>query len=275
MLNGSLVDSEQATVPALDRGLTHGLGLYETIKLSQGVPVFFDEHLARLENGLAKIGIAAPCGRHELAAQIVCLSAANSGAANSGADNACRVLVTAGPPDGKPTLLVQTEVRQVPTKPLALISSKMLRAAAALKSTSFIASHVALRAAQAAGADDAVFVDEEGHIYEATTANVFIARDGALSTAPADGAILPGVIRARLIELAGAVGTGVVERHTAIAGLTDRDTLFLTSSVRGIVAVSSVDGRRLRQDQELLDRLRELLDAAEQASVQALRAQLA
>ncbi len=267
MLNGAFVESKEATVSALDRALTHGLGLYETIKLSQGIPVFFDEHVARLENGLVQVGIAAPCGRDALADQIMQLSVA-SGVASG----ACRVLVTAGPPDGKPALLVLTEVRPLPTRPLTLISSRMLRATAALKSNSFIASHIAQRAAKAAGADDAVFVDEEGRMYEATTANVFVVRGGVLSTAPTNGAILPGVIRAKIMELAQTAGIPSSERHTLVTDLSEDDALLLTSSVRGIVAAGSIDGRRLRQNDEFLARLRSLLGIAERASATAFTA---
>ena len=48
ILNGVLMTEAEATLPATDRALTHGLGLYETLKLVGGVPVFFEEHVARL-----------------------------------------------------------------------------------------------------------------------------------------------------------------------------------------------------------------------------------
>jgi branched-subunit amino acid aminotransferase/4-amino-4-deoxychorismate lyase len=267
LLNGKLVDAHDAWVPALDRALTHGLGLYETIKLAGGVPVFFEEHIDRLESGLVHVGFAGPFTRRELAAQAVALSMA-SGVS----DGACRLLVTAGPPDGSPAVLMQAEVRTFAAEPLRLISYHMLRAAAALKSNSFIASHVAQRAAQDAGADDAVFVDEEGRLYEASTANVFCARDGVITTAPSNGAILPGVIRAQVMRLATADGLRVVERHATLARLTSQDSLLLTSSVRGIAAARSIDGRPLRLDEPLLERLRGLVGEAERASSAAFAA---
>lgn len=270
MLNGVLMGAAEAAVPALDRALTHGLGLYETLKLIHGLPAFFDEHITRLEQGLEQIGVEPPFDRPGLADQIVRLSEATDVR-----DGACRVLVTGGPPEGRPALLVQTEVRPVPTRPLTLISCHMLRAAAALKSNSFIASHIAQRAAKAAGADDALFVDEEGRVYEATTANVFVVRDGVLTTAPTDGDILPGVTRAKLLELCATTGLPVSEAHVSVTSLSSDDGMLLTSSVRGIVAVASVDGSRLRVDEALLRRLRDLLGDAERASTEALRARLA
>ena len=52
ILNGVLMSESAATLPATDRALTHGLGLYETIKLEGGVPVFFEEHVTRLVQGI-------------------------------------------------------------------------------------------------------------------------------------------------------------------------------------------------------------------------------
>ena len=61
MLNGELLAPDEATLPVTDRALTHGLGLYETLKLVGGVPVFFEEHVARLDLGLEELGLERPC----------------------------------------------------------------------------------------------------------------------------------------------------------------------------------------------------------------------
>ena len=93
ILNGVLLSEAEATLPATDRALTHGLGLYETLKLVGGVPVFFDEHVARLVGGIEALGLEKHIDKPELAEQICRLSEANGVA-----DGACRLLVTAGPP---------------------------------------------------------------------------------------------------------------------------------------------------------------------------------
>ena len=79
ILNGVLMSEAAATLPATDRALTHGLGLYETIKLEDGVPVFFEEHVARLVQGIAALGLDKPIDKPELAEQICRLSEANGG----------------------------------------------------------------------------------------------------------------------------------------------------------------------------------------------------
>ena len=266
MLNGVLMAADEATIPATDRALTHGLGLYETLKLVAGVPVFFEEHIARLDLGLAELGLERPCGRADMAEQICRLSEASDVP-----DGACRVLVTAGAPGGPPTLLIQTDKRVFPDRPLRVISYRGVRVRAQLKAMTVMQSYLAQRAAQMAGADDAILVDDEGRMFEGATSNMFLVRGGGLVTPPAEGAILPGVLRAKVEELASAHGIPVVEAFARVADLRPDDGMLLTSSVRGIAAVASVDGHELRVDEALLGRLRTLVGAAEDASTAAFR----
>ena len=267
ILNGKVIDEREATVSALDRGITHGICLYETVKLRDGIPVFFDEHAARMEKGLERLGIEPPVRRDELAKQIMALSA-ESGVRNG----ACRLLATAGPPWGPSSLLIQAEVRTFPDRPLVVISYRAGRAAAAFKSNSFVASLLAQRAAAGAAADDAVFVDDEGRILEATTANVFIVRGGVMTTPQTEGSILPGVIRSKVIDVAERDGIPVAERTMRLSELTSDNMLLLTSSVRGIKPAASLDGLPLRQDPALVERLRRLVGEAERAAAAAFTA---
>jgi branched-subunit amino acid aminotransferase/4-amino-4-deoxychorismate lyase len=152
-----------------------------------------------------------------------------------------------------------------------LISYLGVRVRAQLKAMTVMQSYLAQRAATAAGADDAILVDDEGRIFEGATSNMFLVRSGGLVTPPAEGAILPGVLRAKVEELASAHGIPVVEAFARIADLRPDDGMLLTSSVRGIVPVGSVDGRDLRVDEVLLGRLRALVGEAEEASIAAFR----
>ncbi len=267
MLNGVVMSVAEATLPATDRALTHGLGLYETLKLMDGVPVFFDEHLARMQGGLDELGIELPFGQAQLAGQICRLAEACQVE-----DGACRLLVTAGSPDGAPSLLIQIDQRAFPQRPLRVITYRGVRVRAQLKAMTVMQSYLAQRAATAAGADDAILVDDEGRIFEGATSNMFIVRGGGLVTPPAEGAILPGVLRAKVEQLAEANGVTVVEAFARVADLRPDDGMLLTSSVRGIVPVASVDDRELHVDGELTERLSSLVGEAEGASAAAFRA---
>jgi len=266
-LNGRLVTEREAYVPALDRGVTHGIGLYETFKLTGGVPVLFEEHMDRLRAGLDLLEIAVPWDRATIAGWIVALAAA--GGIN---DGGCRVLVTGGPAWGGPSVLIRHDARQTPARPLRVITYRGIRVSGALKARTFLQSYLAQRAAAAAGADDAIFVDDEGRMFEGATSNIFLARGGGLVTTPAEGAILPGVMRAAVERVAAASGIPVVEAYGRVADLRADDAMFLTSSVRGIVAVETVDDRALRVDDAMLDRLRQLVAAAEREAATAFRA---
>ena len=247
ILNGVLMSEAAATLPATDRALTHGLGLYETIKLEDGVPVFFEEHVARLVQGIAALGLDKAIDKPELAEQICRLSEANGGDHNS-----CRLLVTAGAPDGSPSLLVQTDRRDFPHRPLRVVTYRGVRVSAQYKAMTVMQSTFAQRAARAAGVDDALLVDGEGRIFEGATSNVFVVRAGGLITPPAEGDILPGVLRAKVEELATGAGIPVVEAWARVADLRPDDGVLLTSSIRGIVPVERVDGVQLLvHEQEL------------------------
>jgi branched-chain amino acid aminotransferase len=265
-LNGRLIAEREAFVPALDRAVTHGIGLYETLKLSAGAPVFFDEHMDRLRAGLDVLEIAVPWDRATIARWIVELATAGGTT-----DGGCRVLVTGGAAWGEPSVLIRNDVRELPARPLRVVTYRGIRVSGALKAMTFLQSHLAQRAAAAAGADDAIFVDDEGRMFEGATSNIFLARGGGLVTTPAEGAILPGVMRAALERVAEASGIPVVEAYGRVADLRADDAMFLTSSVRGIVAVGAVDDHALRVDDAMLVRLRRLVADAERSATAAFR----
>jgi branched-chain amino acid aminotransferase len=267
ILNGVLMSESSATLPATDRALTHGLGLYETIKLADGVPVFFEEHVARLVQGIAALGLDKSIDKPELARQVCRLSEANGVG-----DNSCRLLVTAGSPGGPPNLLVQTDRRDFPARPLRVISYRGVRVSAQYKAMTVMQSYFAQRAARAACVDDALLVDGEGRIFEGATSNVFVVRGGGLVTPPAEGDILPGVLRAKVEELATGAGIPVVEAWARVADLRPDDGLLLTSSVRGVVPVERVDDVGLMVHEQELAELHALVAHAEAESVAAFRA---
>ena len=97
------------------------------------------------------------------------------------------------------------------------------------------------------GADDEVL--------EAGRANLFVVVDGGLATPPTDGRILPGTARAATLQLAAELGIPAVERPLHLADLRGADDLFLTSSLRGIRPVRSLDGVPLERSDPLVERL--------------------
>lgn len=92
-------------------------------------------------------------------------------------------------------------------------------------------------------------------VLEAGRANIFLVKDGALATPPLDGRVLPGTARAATLALATDLGIEATERPLQLADLQAADDLFLTSSLRGIRPVRSLDGAPLRETDPLVERL--------------------
>jgi para-aminobenzoate synthetase / 4-amino-4-deoxychorismate lyase len=96
---------------------------------------------------------------------------------------------------------------------------------------------------------------DDDEVLEAGRANLFIVTDGGLATPPADGRILPGTARAATLDLAADLGVPATERRLFVTDLRAADDLFLTSSLRGIRPVRSVDGEPLERSDPLVERL--------------------
>jgi branched-chain amino acid aminotransferase len=108
-----------------------------------------------------------------------------------------------------------------------------------LKLTGFYARRfLALDDARKRGFDDGILVDHEGHITEATTANVFAVRASTLVTPSLTGACIPGITRDTILRLARAAGLAVTEISMSMESLRDYDEVFLTSTGGGIRPVA-------------------------------------
>jgi branched-chain amino acid aminotransferase len=128
-------------------------------------------------------------------------------------------------------------------------------AAPSAKLGNYLASALALREARAAGADEALVVNRDGYVVEGTTANLFLVRQGELVTPPLDIGILEGITRKVVIGLAeggrrldGApTGLGLRVRLEALRApeVLACDEAFLTSSVRELVPIVTIDGTPL------------------------------
>jgi branched-chain amino acid aminotransferase len=123
---------------------------------------------------------------------------------------------------------------------------------------------IAKRRAHAAGADEVVLLDVEGHVAEAPTSNVFAVIDGQLVTPPL-GRILDGITRDSVLAVARAEGIPAHERPLSLAELTAADEAFLTASSFPIAPIASINGTKLGRGApgELTARLTTILLAAE------------
>lgn len=259
-IDGRLEPADALHLSAFDRGFQLGDGIFETLRARAGHVTELAEHLARLRSSATGLDIELPASLEaDIAAGIAALLAAERLDGPTG-DASIRITASRGtvaargllpaamghativiqawpvtppPPDHieRGLHLVASAVRRDPANPLA-----------ALKTTSRADFVYARLEARRAGADDALFLTTDGHLSEATSANVFLVRGTELATPALDCAILPGTTRTWILHWAAGVGLTAVEGWLSPADLAGADEAFLCSSVAGILPVTAFAG---------------------------------
>jgi branched-chain amino acid aminotransferase len=249
-LDGRLVSENEAHVSPFDHGLLVGDGVFETLRVYDGVPFAWTRHHERLVRSAAGLGLSAPGSRELRAAVDEVL------AANGLADGRVRLTVTGGPSplgsergSGRPTVIVVSApaTRWPPTVDVVIVpwSRNEHGAVAGLKTTSYAENVRALAYAREQDAGEAIFLNTRGELCEATGSNLFVIRDGVVLTPPADAGCLLGVTRALVLELCADHGIPAEEAALGPSALGDADEAFLTSSTREVQSIARVDGRAL------------------------------
>jgi branched-chain amino acid aminotransferase/4-amino-4-deoxychorismate lyase len=247
-------------LPADDRGLTLGDGLFETLLATDGALAHAALHFHRLASSAAALGLPPPPEPQRLEAAALETLARNrldrgraavrltltAGRSPRGLirepSAAARLLVTASPaPEaGTPVRLATASVRRNPASP-----------ASRHKTLSYIDSVMALREAHLAGADEAMMFNTRGRPASAAAANLVFRIDGKILTPPLSEGVLAGTTRTRLLEAL----PEMVERRLTQAEARRADALVLTNALRGIRPARSWDGRELPGSDELKARL--------------------
>jgi branched-chain amino acid aminotransferase len=249
-LDGALVPATDAGVSPFDHGLLVGDGVFETLRVYDGVPFAWTRHHRRLVRSAGGLGLAAP-GSEELRAAVDAVLAANNVT-----EGRVRLTVTGGPSplgsergDGPPTVLVVAAPAAPwpPTVDVVIVpwSRNENGAVAGLKTTSYAENVRALAYARERDAGEAVFLNTRGEVCEATGSNLFAIRDGVVRTPPADAGCLLGVTRALVLELCAENGMPAEETALGPQALADTEEAFLTSSTREVQPIARVDGRAL------------------------------
>jgi branched-chain amino acid aminotransferase len=288
-VDGRLLPADGTHLSVFDRGFQLGDGVFETLRVRAAHPTELPEHVARLRRSADGLAISLPDGiAASLSAGIAELLAAD-GLDGPDGDASVRITVSRGPLHGRgllppdelvaPTVAIQawpvvpapvdhlerglrlivSAVRRDPTNPLSM-----------LKTTSRADYVYARLEARRSGADDALFLTIDDHLSEATTSNVFLVRRAAadglaeLATPSLACAILPGTTRSWLLGWGARVGLRVCEGRLTRADLAGADEAFLSSSVAGVLPVTSFAGapigngrpgpwtRRARADREAM-----------------------
>ena len=255
-VNGCTTGLDKGRVAALDHGFLYGNGLFETMRATDGRPFTLGQHLLRLQASGEVIGLPIPDTqvlRDEVAAALE----------DAGEPDAyVRLTVSRGygapGPDpsscGDPTVVVLVKPFPAPperwlTQGIVAETSSIRRSSSSpmtrVKSLNYMECILAKQAAKAHGADEAVFLDTEGNLAEATAWNLFFVHDGRLLTPDESGPILAGITRGIVLDLAEEADMPSEEGAYPLDRLTSADEAFLTNSLYGIVPLGALDGNRV------------------------------
>ncbi len=231
-LDGEIMLASEVMIPATDEGFVRGDGAFEVVRVYDGVPFAFDEHLARMERTGANLRLpidleALRADAHRLLAE----ASVDDGHADD--HQLLRLIVTRG---GRRVLMTERLLDSPERIRLLSTTYAPTRILDGVKSLSYAANMLATRLAKDAGFDDAVLVTPHGRVLEAPTRAVFWVKDGELATTPLSEHILASITRALVIEVC-----DVTERSITLEELYAADEVFVASTTREVHPVAAVD----------------------------------
>jgi D-alanine transaminase len=250
-LNGSLMPLSEVKVSAQDRGFLFGDAVYEVLRVYSGKPWLEEEHFCRLARSLEAIrlhGIDIPRLRQRMNETI---------RASGFLEALVYIQVTRGaaprshtfPRDVPPLEFLYVQALHDSYEPLrrsgiGVITRPDLRwERCDIKSTNLLANVMAVQEAKEAGCPEALLYLPDGTLTEGTHTSFFGVLRGRLLTAPISHAILPGITRGLILELAARADIPVREHVLKRADLSEVSELFLTGTTSEVLPVVRVDGQ--------------------------------
>lgn len=256
-INGELLPREDAKISVFDSGYLVGDGVWEGIRLHHGVLCFVDDHLNRLWEGAASIGMKLPFSREELIEKIEETLAANK----MEDDVHVRVMVTRGikkTPSQDPRLTISgpnlviiaehkkasDETRE---KGITLFTSTIRRGSPdyldpRLNCHSKLHEVQALIQALEAGADEALMLDVRGFVSTCNATNFFIVKGDEVWTSTGQYC-MQGITRAKVIEVCERNGIACRQKDFSLFDVYGADEAFVTGTFGGLTPVTKIDGR--------------------------------
>ena len=250
-LNGEFMPLEDARIPVLDRGFIFGDGVYEVIPVYSKRPFRLQEHLDRFKHSHEAIRLTYPMNDGDWTQLVNDLVARNAGD-----DQSIYLQVTRGvakrdhafPKDTKPTVFGMSNPLVTPARDLVesgahaitTIDYRWLKCD--VKSTSLLGNCLLRQTAADAGALEVVMF-RDGFLTEGSSSNVFVVKDGVILAPPKNNLVLPGITYDVVLELARAHGLAHEVRPVSEAEVRSADEIWVTSSTKEVLAVTTLDER--------------------------------
>jgi len=262
-LNGSFVSEAEARISVFDHGFLYGDGVFEGIRAYNGRIFCIDEHIERLYESAESIMIKIPLSREEMKNVII-----ETVRRNDLKDAYIRPVVSRGKGAlgldprvcAEPTIviIVDAETRHpedMDAKPISQQGIKVITTAwrrngpdilsPRIKSTNYLNNILAKLQANAVGAQDAIFLNEQGYVCELTGDNLFIIKNARVITPPLWLGVLDGITRREILHVAAEQGFETAEEPLTQHDLYTSDECFCTATRIEVLPIVWIDGRQI------------------------------
>ena len=254
-LDGAYLPIEEAKISPLDRGFLFGDGVYEVVPSYAGSMVGFAPHIARMQDGLAAIGMTLDWSESDWAELCNRLISEN-GTGNLGlylhvSRGADTRRFHAFPKNVNPTVFAFSfEIAPPPVADKALAHGYHVATAKDLrwrrchiKSTALLGNVLHFQQGYESNCDETILYNSNNELTEASACNAFIVKDGVVITPPLDSQLLPGITRHIVLDILRKDGAiKVEERVVTMDEVNNADEVWITSSSKEIAPVTQIDG---------------------------------
>ena len=249
--DGKFLDENNFKVSPFDRGLCHGLSFFETLLAVDGQPRLLTEHLSRLETGLERLGVnSVELAEAGLRNAMISLIAKN-GLQHGMARIRFAISLGNGPLDmtdnGNAWAWMTVSKFNASDCNVRMTSAPWTRdkesVLRGLKVGNYAEHLVAMDMARREGFEEMLFYNTSDELCESAMANIFLIKGNVISTPSLDSGCLAGVTRALILKLAAKNSIRCREKPLRKGDVKKADGIFLTSSVKGPIWVSTFGGR--------------------------------
>ena len=258
--NGQILPIEQATIPLENVEYSYGFGVYETMKVRNGVVYFVDQHVNRLFKSSEIIELIHSYSKEQIKGYIEDLiNKLRSESENAEISCNIKMLLIGG---REPLLFIIPLSPLFPDRKLYSQGAKTItvhneRLLPNAKTLNMFPSYMAYKKAKENGCYDALYIDSQGYITEGTRTNFFAIKGSTLFSPPLDK-ILEGVTRTTMIHVARKHGFEIQEKDIPLSEIDQYDDSFLTSTSTRIVPIRQIDDFIYA---EIPEKLKELMAA--------------
>lgn len=238
--NGNILPMQEATVPISSIEYAYGFGVYEAIRVSNGVVLFLKEHLERLAESAKIIELTHTFSESFIEKAILDLVAKTETKSFN-----IKILLIGGSTKEESQIFIMCFNPLFPDKKLykegaAFTTSNYERVYPHAKTLNMLQSYMAYKKARSVGAYDSLLINSSGNITEGTRTNFFAIKDKTIFT-PQEEEILLGVTRKAMIKAAIKNGFEIVQKNIRLDDLKSFDGAFITSTSSKIIPIKSID----------------------------------